>query len=811
MDTLLKDLKYAIRMLWKSPGFTLVAVLTLALGIGANTAMFSVVTAVLLKPLPFAQPERIVDVGQPNGAESYPDFFDFRDQAKSFEAMAAYYSTDSTLTGNGDALHLQATVTSAGMFQALGVRPALGREFRRDEETAGQHVAILSANLWRSRFHGDPAIVGKSFNLNGRPYTVVGVMPAGFQFPISAQGNDLWITIARDNEVDHPGDRATTSFRGAHFLRVVARVKDGVTLAQANAEMSTIAHALATQYPDTNSRHTDVRVRPLLDTLIGETRRSLIILLAAVGCVLLIACANIANLLLARSTARAREMAIRAALGATRTRIVRQLVTESVLLSIAGSALGVVGASWLVTSLVKLYPTNLPRLNSVAVDGQVLLFTLGVAFLSAILFGLAPAIQAATPELEQTLKEGGRSGMGSAGHHRLRAMLVVAETAFGVILLVGAGLLIRSFQRLNHVDPGFNPRNTLALSFDFPSARYDNDAEIRFADQLFDKLRALPGVAAAGGIAPLPMSGNNARITFDIEGQHIAKSNQPVAAVFSATPGAFETMKIPLLRGRVFDERDQRTAPQVVVVSKSFVDKFFPGEDPIGKHIQPGARDTGGPGDPPWREIIGVVGDIRASGLNQKPYPSYYIPYSQLVWGAPTILVRTQGDARAVFPEVHEIVGQMDSEIPLFDVRTMEDYIALSVGREKFQTVLLGLFAGIALLLTAIGLYGVIAYTVVQRTQEIGIRMALGATPGSVLAMLMRFAVVLAGAGIAIGVAGSLLLTRFMSSMLFGVNARDPLTLFAVCAGLTLVALIASYIPAQRATKVDPMVALRNE
>jgi putative ABC transport system permease protein len=479
------------------------------------------------------------------------------------------------------------------------------------------------------------------------------------------------------------------------------------------------------------------------------------------------------------------------------------------MLAAAGAAVGLLLSSFGSTALARLYPSNLPRLQEVGVDYRVTLFAIAVALVSAIVFGLVPALQVARPRLEAALKEGGRSGTSGLHHARLRSTLVIAEIALGVVLLVGAGLLIRSFQRLQHVDPGFNSHGVLALNFDLPSIRYKNAGSERFNREFFERLRTQPGVKDAGGIMTLPLSGHNMTISFDIEGKNIPQRSQPSADFFVATPRYFETMQIPLLRGRSFEERDQRTSTKVMIVNKDFADKYFPGEDPVGKHIKPGANDE--PGETPWREIIGVVADIRSRSLDAPTRPAYFLPLSQLVWGEPTVLVRATGDPSGVLPEVRDVLRQMDPEIPLYDVRTVDDYVALSVGRQRFQTMLLGVFAAIALALTAVGIYGVIAYTVMQRTQEIGIRMALGASPKSVLTMLLRYAAILAGGGIGIGLIGSLVLTRFMVSMLFGVPVRDPLTLGLVCLVLGSVALLASYIPARRATRLDPMVALRNE
>ena len=813
MDTLLKDIRFALRTLRKSPGFTTVAILTLALGIGSNTAMFSVVTAVLLRPLPFPEPNRLVAISttQKSGAitaESYPDFFDWREQNRSFENVAAYHTTNLTLTGISEPMHVQATVVTAGFFETLGVQPKLGRTFRRDEERAGNHFAILSDRMWRNQFQGDPKILGRSMDLGGSPYTIVGVMPEGFEFPIASQPREFWISSAVDADVDTPGQPPQTASRGSHFLHVVGRLKSGVTMELAQQDMHRIATALAKQYPDSNTRHPDATVRSQLEALIGKTRPALLVLLAAVGFVLLIACVNIANLLLARGAGRSREIAIRTAMGASRLRIIRQLITESLLLSFAGTALGIMAATWAISALVKLYPQNLPRLSEVSIDYRVLLFTFGSAIVSAMLFGLFPALQVTKVNIEESLREGGRTGS-SVRHKRFRTMLVVAETALGVILLVGAGLLIRSFERLQKVDPGFNAHNVLTLNFDLPAARYDNDKSDQFVREFFERLNNTPGIKMAAGTAQLPMGNSYSTVSFGIEGQNIPEGSKPGAAIVVVTSKYFQTLHIPILQGRAFDERDQRKALPVVIVSEAFAQKYFPNQNPIGRHIQPGANDGAGPD--PWREIVGVTGDIRNGDLSTAPEPMYYIPYPQLVWGAPTIVVHTDMDAASAAPEVRNVLHEMDAQLPLYEIRTMDDYLALSVGRQKFQTVLLGCFAGIALLLTAVGLYGVMAYSVVQRTREIGIRMALGASQVNVLQMVLRGGAEMTAIGLGIGVAGALVLTQFMKSMLYEVKSQDPMTFGGVCVMLAGVALLASYIPARRATKVDPMEALRYE
>lgn len=813
MDNLLKDIRYALRTLRKSPGFTIVAILTLALGIGSNTAMFSVVTAVLLRPLPFPEPDRIMQVSSTDKAgkftaESYPDFLDYRQSNRSFEYLAAYHGGSKTLTGVGEPQHIVANVVTPGFFEALGVQPKLGRSFRPEEEKPGSHVVVLSEPMWRNVFQGDPAILGKAIDLDGKPYTVVGVMPDGFQFPISSKARDMWVSSAEDAESDVAGIPPSTAQRGAHWLKVIGRLKAGVTPQQAEQDITAIVGSLEKQYPETNFRRSRAVVRPQLEALIGDNRSALLILLGAVGFVLLIACVNIANLLLARGAGRRREIAIRTALGASRLRIVRQLVTESLLLSLAGTAVGIGIASWAVATLVKLYPQNLPRLSEVSVDVRVLLFSLGVAVLSAILFGLFPALQVTKVNVEESLREGGRAGS-SLRHKQFRTALVVAETALGVVLLVGAGLLIRSFDRLTKVDPGFSSKNVLTLNFDLPTSKYNNEKSDQFVREFFEKLRAQPGIQSAAGTVILPMGNSLSIISFEIEGRPQPKGQDHVAAIGVVTPNYFETMKIPVLQGRTFDERDQRKAPKVIIISRALAEKYYPGENPIGKRLKIGTNDE--PGEDPWREIVGVVGDIRNTNLSAPPAPMYYVPFPQLIWGAPTIVVHTNTDPVAAAPTVRNVLHEMDPQLPLYEVKTMDDYLALSVGRQRFQTILLSCFAGIALLLTAVGLYGVMAYSVAQRTREIGIRMALGATEQEVRKMVLSAGAKMAGIGLAIGIVGALVLTRFMQSMLYEMKSHDPVTFVGVCVVLGAVALLASYIPARRATKVDPVVALRYE
>ncbi|HKD91162.1 MAG TPA: ABC transporter permease, partial [Terriglobales bacterium] len=650
-----------------------------------------------------------------------------------------------------------------------------------------------------------------SFALNGHEFTVVGIMPRGFQFPVRAHGRDMWITFSRWHETENPKDKPQSAQRGLHGLEGVARLKPGVTLEQANSDLSSIAQALKKEFPDTNSRGGFLAVS-MLRYLVGSTRKPLLILLGAVSLVLLIACANVANLLLARSTSRRREIAVRAALGATRGRIIRQLVTESLLLAVIGAGVGIALSSWGLSAVLKLYPQNLPRATQASIDVPVLLFALAIALFTGVLFGLAPALRVSAPNLSETMREGGRTSSAGPAHNRIRSTLVVVQTALGVMLLIGAGLLIRSLERLSHADLGLNPRNLLTGSFDLDETRYHADQLDVFVRQLMDRLRVLPGVVNAGGALPLPMGGDdNWTISFNMLDHPVEERNEPSAGIYLVTDGYLETMRIPLLRGRRFDGRDQRNSAPVMIVTESFAKKFYPNEDPIGKKIKIGAGEGKAREQYKTREIVGIVGDIRNSNISEAPEPAYYVPLSQLMFGPPSLVVRTAGEPTALQTTISKTLTSMDPEAPLYNVRTMEDCLALDLGRARFQAVLLGIFAGIALLLTAIGLYGVIAYSVAQRTHEIGVRMALGASRANVLSMVLNRGLQLTLIGIAIGVAGALALAQIIQAMLYEIPPRDPATYFVVCITLGTVALLASYLPALRAARVDPMVALRYE
>jgi len=808
-------------MLGKSPAFTAVALITLALGIGANTAIFSIVNAVLLKPLPFPESEKLVFMTSAlekegvtrNFATSYADFLDWRATAKSFSGMASYHQDSFTLTGQDQPLHVAGVTVAGDFFSILGTKPLLGRGFTMAEEKPGTRVVVLSHDLWQSAFHGDRSIVGGTVTLDKQSYTVVGVMSAGFAFPLDAEPPKLWRTLAIDAETKDPKTQpAATSpeQRGAHFLHVVGRLKPDVPIDRAREEMNVIARGLAAQYPDTNKKFTTVGLTSELEHLVGRTRARMVILLISVGVLLLIACMNVANLLLVRASKRNREIALRSALGARRIRVVRQMLTESIVLALGGAMIGLPIAVWSLNAFIALNAQNLPRIQNAGLDTSVLLFTGGLALFTSLVFGLVPALRTSSPNLTEFLKEG-RGTTASGSHQRLRGALVVLETAGGLVLLVVAGLLLRSFHRLLSVDPGLNPRNVLTLTFDLPETKYNDQQQMDFYTQMLSRVRHLPGVVSAGAVSPLPLSGNNAIITFQVEGHPVPKSEEPAADIEVVSPGFFNTLNIPLLRGRDFTERDTSKAPGVVIVNESFARKYFPNEDPVGRHIIPGASN-GGP--PPAREIIAVVGNVKSRSLEAEDVPAYYIPSTQLNFGSMAVCLRTSVDPHSITSAVRNVVSSMDSDLPLYDIKTMEEYLSASVATQRFNAMLLEAFAGLALLLTGIGLYGVIAYAVAQRTHEIGVRMTLGASRLQVIQMVLKSGLYLTGIGVMAGVIMSLIAARFataFSSLLFGVKPTDTLTFAAVIGMVVMVSLLACYIPAYRAAKVDPMIALRYE
>ena len=813
MNTLIQDIRFGLRMLLKSPSISIVATIALALGIGANTAIFSVVNAVLLRPLPFPDPDSLVAVfetvpqrGLQRGSHSYPNFFDVRAQNTTFERMACYHSSNFIMTGRGEPARLQGAMVTADLFPLLGVAPLLGRTFHPDEDKPSDaRVVILSHTLFKNRFGSDPSLLNQVITLDGRGYTVVGVMPPAFEFPIQNDPVELWTTIA----ADAAGSSPVTAQRGAHFLRVIARLKSGVSPEQAQSELTAVAARLEQQYPDENT-HRSLRLEPALAALVGDIRPALLILLGAVACVLLIACANVANLLLARATSRHKEMAIRAAMGASRLRVIRQLLTESVLLSLVGGAAGLLLAVWWSDLLIALGKDDIPRAVQVGIDARVLGFTAGVSLITGLIFGLAPAFHSSKTELVESLKEGGRGTGEGARRNKVRNVLVVGELAIAVVLLIGAGLLIQSLWRLQRVNSGLRPENVLTFNVGLPEVKYTSHKQSQFFIDLKSRLEATPGVQAASTIFPLPLSGDRFSISFEVEGRPVEPKDQPSADFFTTGVGYFRAMGIPIVRGRDFDDHDKHGSTPVIIITETFARQHFPNEDPIGKRIEPGISSIEGE-DSVMREIIGIAGDVRNRSLNTEARAAYYVPQTQVPFSQMVAVTKTTGEPRALIPAVTNVVAGMDQDLPLFSVKSMEEYLSASVAAPRFSTTLLSIFAAVALVLTVVGLYGVMSYSVAQRTSEIGIRLALGAQSRDVLVMIVKQGGLLVALGLAIGLAVAYALTRWIASLLFGVTAKDPFTFIAVAGLLALVALLACYIPAWRATKVDPMEALRCE
>jgi predicted permease len=804
-DELHQDIRFSLRQLRRNPGFTIVALVTLALGIGANTAIFSVVRGVLLRELPYADPDRLVrvfsHVERGRASVSAVDFTDWRQQSTTFSSLAASEESTVNLTGSGTAERYTQARVSANMFQLLGVRVSLGRSFLQGEDTpTAPRIVILSDGLWRGRFGGDPAIIGKSITLDGYPTEVVGVAPPDMRYPSPV---DLWMTTrftARD---------LSQSARGARWLDVVGRLAPGVSVEQAQTEMNVIARRLELQDPRHNAGFSTELVG-LRDEMVGDVRPALLVLLATVGLVLLIACANVASLMLGRTAARESELAVRTALGAGRGRLVRQLLTESCCLAVAGGGVGLLLALGGTRLLVALAPSDIPRLYDVRVDGVVLLFTLGATAVAALCFGAIPALQVSAARTALHLRTGDRGSRSRPGSARARSSLVVAEVTLALMLLVGAGLLIRSFSRLRQVNPGFSAAHVSTFTLTLSPVKYATiDQQRAFSKSLLDAVHRIPGVDSAAVTFGLPLSGSSFQLSFDVAGRPAPPPNQePRAQVRIVSPGYFATVGIPLLRGRAFSEGDQASAPRVLIVSEETARRHFPGEDPIGKRIDFGWTRGG---DRLGGEIVGIVGNVRQHGLSSGLTPHVYAAWDQWPLDEISVVMRSRGDPSTALAAVRGVVRSLDRDLPVYDVFTLESMVDRALGQPRFYLLLLGIFAALAVLLAVVGIYGVIAYTVQQRTREIGIRIALGASHERVVGMVVRRGLMLAVLGIALGTAGAFALTRVLQTLLFGVSARDPMTFAAVSALLGGVALVASWVPARRAARVDPLTAMRSD
>jgi predicted permease len=820
MWALIQDLKYGLRVLAKNPGFTAVAVIALALGIGANTAIFSVVNGVLLRPLPYQDPDRLMRLSESSPdfgtmSVAYPNFVDWKDQSRSFEGLAAFRWEDYDVTGGGQPEHLSGKMVSADFFRVLGIEPVLGRDFDpRTDRLGAAPVVLISGGLWSRRFGSSPTVPGTQLTLNGRSYTVAGVVPASFQFEgktdvytLLEQWDDI---LARSREM-HPG------------MFVVGRLKPGVTQTQAHAEMTAIAARLAEGYPKSNAKH-GINVTPLTGVIVGNVRPTLLVLLGAVGFVLLIACANVANLLLARFTKRQKEIAIRTAIGAGRGRVVRQLLTESVLLALAGGIAGLAIARWGTQALVAAVPGGLPRMENIEVDGWVLAFTLGVSLLTGIVFGLAPALQVSVSDLHETLKEGSRGS--SAGHRRLRDLLVVSEVAAAMVLLAGAGLMLRTIWSLGSVNPGFDAGRVLSFSVGLsPANTSSSDRILQTFEQTVDRISHVPGVVSAGASSMIPLSGNDSEIPFYVKGRPrpTSQGDMQWALLYATSPGYLKAMDIPLLRGRYIEPKDMQRGSHVVVIDEVMARTIFPNEDPLGQSIV--VADLSGSLGPEASvpmEIVGIVGHVSHWGLDSdasaRVRSELYLPFSQIpepfmkgTAASSVFVVRTGTDPLATLPAVRSAVLEAGNDQPVYGVRSMEQIVSASIADRRFSMMLLGIFAGLALLLAAVGIYGVISYTVAQRTREIGIRMVLGAGRADVLRVVLAQGMLPVGAGLAIGLGASFWLTRLMAGMLYGVSASDPMTFAGVALVLAAVAAAATLVPARRATRVAPVVALRDE
>jgi putative ABC transport system permease protein len=823
MQTLFQDIKYGMRMLLKNPGITATVILALALGIGANTAIFSVVNSVLLRPLPYEESDRLVFLNEKSAvldemSISYPNFEDWRAQNQSFERIGVYNRSSYNLTGNGEAERIVTGQVSADLFSVLRVNAALGRVFTNEEDKPGATpVVVLSYGLWQRRFGGQTSILNQPITLNGKSYTVIGVMPQDYLYPSRVE---MWVPVGQLS------DQASWKSRGNHpGLYGVGRLKPGVTFDQALADMARVASNLEKQYPDSNTGN-GIRLRPLLEIYVSDIRRALWVIFAAVAFVLLIACANIANLLLARATARKKEMAIRSALGAGRWRIARQLLTESILLSLVGGSLGLLLGRWGIQLILYISPDAIPRSREIGLDWKVLGFTVAISFITGILFGLVPALQAGEVDVHETLKDTGR---GMSSRHWLRSSLVVVEVATTLVLLIGAGLMIRSFYLLQKVNPGFSYEHLTSFSISLPQKKYTSDeSRTSFYNRLLDNIRAIPGVESVAAASGLPLGNNGWQTSFTVDGRpEPPRGEMPLMEACLVTPDYFKAMNIPVLRGRVFNDHDNKShlagkdlskysenekstaGVNSIVIDEEFARRHWPNEEAVGKRIRLG----GGHGtNTPLLEVIGVVGRVKMEGLNQNSNRVQgYFPYAQLPQGGMTLVIKGSGDPNQLVSAGREQVKALDPEQPIYSPRTMGEIRAESVAPERLNLTLLSLFAGIALVLAIVGIYGVMSYSVTQRTHEIGIRMAIGASRADVFRMILGHGMKLALIGIGVGLVGAFTLTRLMATMLFGVEPTDATTFASIAALLVTVALLACYLPGRRATKVDPVISLRYE
>jgi putative ABC transport system permease protein len=806
---MLSDLKYALRMLAKSPGFTAIAMLTLALGIGANSAIFSVVDTILLRPLPFPKPHELVAVwgsvshaGGEKETDSFPNYVDLRDQSQTLDSLTAYARAAAVLTGTEESREVLGLAVTSDVFRVLGVSPVLGRAFTREDDNPDARVVVFTHHAWKTLLNGDPKIVGQQIKMSSRSYTVLGVMPPGFQFPVEGERAQYVMPL-------HPLVPEEVKRRDSHFLRLVGRMKPGVSIEQCNAELNAISSRLAKEYPETNTNRSNLVVGLHRD-IVGDVRPALITVLVAVLFVLLIACANVANLLLARASARQREIAIRTALGASRWRIVSQLLLEGFLLALLGALGGLLIAWWGMDLLRVFGPQDVPRLGEIAINAPVWIFTFAAAVLSTLLFALIPALQVTRPNMSQSLQEGGSRGAVGPESHRLRGLLVISQVALSLLLLVGAGLLIKSFVNLRATKPGFDPSHAVTLHLSLPKVKYpDANQHREFFEQILPKLAAIPGVEAAGGAMPMPFSGNDRGSSFTVAGQPpLARGNHPIASHLTITPGYFHAMKTPLLAGRDFNLHDTKDSMLVIIVNEAFVRRFFGGRNPIGQRIVLDQEDN----KTTTLEIVGVVASSHHETLAAEAQPEFYIPHTQDPTRRMDIVLRTSAaELSGLQAAFRNVVQAYDKDIYIPALETLEQRVGTTLAQPRFNMMLLGTFAGVAMILAAIGIYGVIAYSVAQRTREIGIRMALGAQRRNMLQMILWQSFSLVGIGLFAGLLGALGLTRLMTSLLYGVTAHDLSIYAIVMTLLSSAALLASYFPARRAMHVDPIVALRYE